>query len=72
MAKRSLRQRMQRATIAVLMGGSTLVLGDCDPAVRQTLLTGLEATTSTLSQTFITAFFLSLQEDEDLTMTSSP
>ena len=71
MVKRSVRQRVQRAMLAVLIGGSTLILGDCDPTVRQTLLTGLEATTSTLAQTFITAYFISLQEDED-DLTTTP
>lgn len=72
MVKRSLRQRVQRVMLAVLMGGSTLALGNCDPVVRQTLLTGLEATTSTLAQTFITAYFVSLQEDEGAALTTSP
>ena len=57
MAKRSRRQRWMRATAALLVGGSALQLGSCDATVRSTLLTGLETTTSTLAQTFISAFF---------------
>lgn len=73
MAKRTRRQRMLRATMALLIGGSALQLSSCDPVVRSTLLTGLEATSSTLAQTFISAFFVSLADDDDsLTTTSTP
>jgi hypothetical protein len=74
MAKRTRRQRMLRATMALLMGGSALQLSSCDPTVRATLLTGLETTTATLAQTFIAAFFVSLAEDDSggLTTTSVP
>ena len=64
MARRRLRQRMMRSAMAILLGGSVLQLGSCDPVVRSTLLTGLESTTSTLAQTFVTAFFASLNDDE--------
>jgi hypothetical protein len=48
-------------------------LSSCDPVVRQTLLTGLETTSSTLAQTFISAFFVSLTDDDGtLTTTSVP
>jgi len=40
-------------------------LGSCDPAVRATLLTGLEQTTGTLLNTVNSAFFISLQDDDD-------
>ncbi|HRX84883.1 MAG TPA: hypothetical protein P5572_07690 [Phycisphaerae bacterium] len=73
MAKRTRRQRMLRATTALLLGGSALQLSSCDPTVRSTLLTGLETTTSTLAQTFISAFFVSLTNDNtSLTTTSTP
>ena len=75
MAKRSRRQRWMRATAALLVGGSALQLGSCDATVRSTLLTGLETTTSTLAQTFISAFFVSLVDDDSsggLTTTSVP
>jgi hypothetical protein len=54
-----------KALAALLMGGSVLQLGSCDPTVRSTLLTGLEATASTLTQTFITAYFTGLQQNVD-------
>ncbi len=63
MKKRGFRGRMVRAATAALIGGSLLQLGSCDPTVRATLLTGLESTSSTLVQTFVTAFFTSLQDD---------
>lgn len=64
MARRSLRQRMMRTAAAVLIGGSVFQLGSCDPVVRATLLTGLETTASTLAQTFVSAFFVSLVDDD--------
>ncbi len=63
MAKRGNRRMRGKALAALLMGGSVLQLGSCDPTVRSTLLTGLEATASTLTQTFITAYFTGLQDD---------
>jgi len=73
MAKRSLRQRILKTTAAVLIGGSVFQLGGCDPTVRSTLLTGLETTASTLAQTFITAFFVSLDDDADTgSLTTTP
>lgn len=71
MAKRTRRQRMLRATMALVMGGSALQLSSCDPTVRATLLTGLETTTSTLAQTFISAFFVSLVDEGDTTLTTT-
>ncbi|GJM23668.1 MAG: hypothetical protein DHS20C16_00830 [Phycisphaerae bacterium] len=65
MAKRGKNRMKRKAIAALLVGGSVLQLGSCDPTVRSTLLTGLEATASTLTQTFITAYFTGLQEDVD-------
>jgi hypothetical protein len=72
MAKRSLRERMMRGTAGLLLGGSLLQVSGCDPLVRQTLLTGLETTASTLAQTFITAFFVGLEDEGTGTLTTTP
>ncbi len=64
MTKRSLRQRLVRATMALALGGSAFQLSGCDPAVRDTLLTGLETTTQSLSSALISAFFLSMQDGD--------
>ena len=73
MAKRSMRQRIMRTAATVLVGGSVLQLGSCDPTVRATLLTGLETTASTLAQTFVTAFFVSLDDGQTTgTLTTTP
>jgi hypothetical protein len=76
MAKRSFRQRFVRAAMALAVGGSALQLSGCDPAVRSTLLTGLESTTQGLSSALITAFFLSLADDDTIAastgMTTTP
>ena len=63
MAKRNLKTRLTRFAMAVAVGGTAFQLSGCDPAVRSAVLTGLEATTATLSTTLITAFFISLEDD---------
>ena len=49
--------------MALAVGGSAFQLSGCDPAVRSTLLEGLQTTTSSLSTALISAFFLSLEDD---------
>ncbi len=73
MTKRGLRRRILRAAAAIAIGGSVFQLGGCDPAVRDVLLTGLETTTGTLAQTFVTAFFAGLQNDNTTgSLTTTP
>ena len=59
--------------MALAVGGSAFQLSGCDPAVRSTLLEGLQTTTSSLSTALISAFFLSLDDgnggSSDLTTT---
>ncbi len=63
MMKRSFRQRAMRTLMTLAIGGSAFQLSGCDPAVRDTLLTGLESTTQTLSSALISAYFLTLEDD---------
>jgi hypothetical protein len=70
MADRTLKGRLVRLAMSLVVGGSLFQLGSCDPAVRATLLTGLEQTTGTLLNTVNSAFFISLQDDEDEAETS--
>jgi hypothetical protein len=65
MAMRGYKQRFLRLVAAVAIGGSVFQLGGCDPTVRSTLLMGLESTTNALTDTLVSAFFISLQDDED-------
>ena len=67
MATRSVRTRLLRTAMALALGGSAFQLSGCDPAVRSTLLEGLETTTSSLSSALISAFFLSLQDNSTTT-----
>ncbi len=55
--------RLLKSVLAVAVGGSVFQSGSCDPTVRSTLLTGLETTTTSLANTIIQAYFVSLQED---------
>ena len=64
MAKRGFNRRLLTWVTAVALGGTVFQLGSCDPTVRSTLLGGLESTTATLANTIITAFFVSLQDDD--------
>lgn len=63
MAKRSYRHRFMRFATALMMGGAAFQLSGCDPTVRDTVLTGLESTATTLGTTLISAFFLSLNDN---------
>ncbi len=63
MCKRNNRSRFLRLAAVVAVGGSAFQLSGCDPAVRGTILTGLEATTASLANTLISAFFISLEDD---------
>lgn len=67
MVKKSLRTRFMRSAMVLAVGGSAFQLTGCDPAVRSTLLDGLQATTSALSSALISAFFLSLEDDSSTT-----
>lgn len=73
MKTRNRRQRFMRAMTSLAIGGSAFQLSGCDPAVRDTLLGGLEATTQGLSTALISAFFLSIDDESgsagDLTTT---
>ena len=71
MAKRGYRGRALGWAAALAVGGSAFGLGGCDPTVRTSLLSGLEATTSALTDTLVTAFFLSLQDDTSTTDTTA-
>lgn len=64
MIRRTRRQRLTRCMMAMAVGGSAFQLSGCDPAVRDTLLMGLESTTQTLSTALISAFFLTLEDDD--------
>lgn len=61
--------RWQMKWTAFLTGGSLLVLEGCEPAVRDTVLAGVEAAANGLAATFITAFFQTLQEPEETATT---
>lgn len=63
MAKRSFCGRVGKWLVVAAAGGSMVQISGCDPTVRSTLLEGLEATTNSLAQTLISAFFISLQDD---------
>ncbi len=60
-------QRFIKLATAVAVGGSAFQISGCDPAVRDVVLTGLETTTSTLTQTLISAFFISLEDGSSTT-----
>lgn len=62
MAQKNIRKRFIRFVTALAVGGSAFQLSGCDPAVRSTLLAGVEATTQGLATTLITAFFITLDD----------
>lgn len=64
MKVRQFRHRFVRAVMAIAIGGSAFQLGGCDPDVRDALVAGLESTALGLSTALISAFFLSVDSDE--------
>lgn len=56
--------------VSASVGGSILVLSGCDPAVRDTVLTGVGTAATGLASTFIQAFIESLQQQGDETATT--
>ncbi len=64
MRKTSYRARFMRTVMALAVGGSAFQLSGCDPEVRDALLVGLEGTTQSLSTALISAYFLTLQDDD--------
>ncbi len=69
MNKQSLQRRFMRFATVLAVGGTAFQLSGCDPAVRTTLLNGLQTTTQSLSTALISALFLSLDDGNDLTTT---
>lgn len=67
MNKRTVWKRVLRATTILALGGSAFQLSGCDPQVRSTVLSGLQSTTTGLMTTLVTAFFLSLADDNSNT-----
>lgn len=69
--KRSLGTRLVKSKIFVplLVGGMALQfnLGGCDPEVRDSVLTGLSTSLTTLASAVINAFFLSLGDSTSST-----
>lgn len=57
------KHRILRFLMAASVGGTAFQLSGCDPRVRDTILSGLEETTQSLSSALITAFFISLDDD---------
>ena len=65
MTKSGRSKRILRWSMASILGVGTLAqLGGCDPTVRTVFLGGLETATETLTDTFVSAFFLSLADDD--------
>jgi len=56
-------KRVVRTTTILAVGGSAFQLSGCDPAVRNTLLTGLQSTSTGLATALIQAFFQTLADD---------
>ena len=71
MRKNHVRTRVIRAMMAIAIGGSAFQMSGCDPAVRSTLLGGLQATTTTLTNALIAAFFLSLSDEQGSGLTTT-
>jgi hypothetical protein len=54
-----------RKGVLAAAAGTTLALGGCDPTARDTVLAGVEGAATVLTDTFIRAFFETLQPEEE-------
>ncbi|MCG3126733.1 MAG: hypothetical protein CHACPFDD_01586 [Phycisphaerae bacterium] len=59
-----------RRRLALLAATGAFVLTGCDPAVRDTVLSGVESATSGLIATFVSAFFEGLNQDTQGTVST--
>jgi putative exporter of polyketide antibiotics len=62
-----LSRRIRHSVLAA--GSGAFVLSGCDPNVRDTVLSGVEAATTGLFTTAVAAFFQSLQSEEEIPTT---
>jgi len=65
------RNKVLRTAMTICMGGTAFQLSGCDSDVRDTLLSGLEATSQTLASSLISAFFLSVADDNGDVLTTT-
>lgn len=65
MSRRGFRGRLLRLGVTLTLAGSAIQLRGCDPAVRDSLLTGLETTAQALATTLVQSFFTALQNNDD-------
>ncbi|MEE9293840.1 MAG: hypothetical protein V3W34_02595 [Phycisphaerae bacterium] len=63
MNRRGFRRRALHVLAALTLAGGSIQVRGCDPAVRDTLLAGLETTVNALADTLIQTFFAALQDD---------
>jgi len=71
MKRKSIWTRFVRSAMVLSIGGSAFALSGCDPAVRGTLLVGLETTTQSLTSALISAYFLSMANDGSSGLTTT-
>lgn len=64
---RALLTRSRIRLLTLVSGGGLLVLEGCDPVVRETILTGVGGAATSLTSTFIQAFFESLMQTDEET-----
>ena len=66
MRKSSTRNWVVRCLL-ISLGSSVFVLSGCDPQIQATVLSGLNTASTSLSTTFINAFFQKLQAGDTAT-----
>ncbi len=64
MCRRGLRGRALRLLATLVLATSAFQVRGCNPAVRDTLLAGLETTALALTDTLIQSFFTALAGDD--------
>ncbi len=63
MSSRGIRRRTVRLLMALTLSAGAMSVNGCNPAVRDTLLAGLQTTANSLANTLVQSFFTALQNN---------
>ena len=63
--------KLRLCCMSLLTGATVWQLGGCDPTVKDTIFSGIQASTVGLVTAFVNALFLAIQPDSDDTITTT-
>ena len=63
--------KLRLLCMSLLTGATVWQLGGCDPTVKDTIFSGIQASTVGLVTAFVNALFLAIQPSSDQTITTT-